>query len=114
MLPNLLLASLALAGFDSDYLRATTTMDGLDPAYLAELEDYFASPVLDDERCGSAAPGNPSARLLLSFDAAGTFRVTGEASNAAMLRCLRNTFAANPPPIPPRLPLALPYAFERH
>ena len=109
----LLLSATAFGNFDSDWHTAARALDAAPAAYRAELDAYFASRELDDDACHAAVRGTHHARLLLAFDATGDFRIDGEASDPALLRCLRNRFNANPPPIPDTLPLAIAYRFDR-
>jgi hypothetical protein len=107
-------AALAQGGsFDEAWRSASQRSIADDDPYIAALDAYYESDVLDLEGCDRGLVGEQSARLLLNFDKSGVFSITSESTSPSLEQCLRTQFMTNPPPTPFALPVSIPYAFKR-
>lgn len=101
------------SAFDADWQAATDAIGKIDDVYKKELQDYFASDTLGDEGCEEALHEDHGARLLLEFDRHGGFTIRSDSANTDVLSCLSDVFTASTPPTPAKLPLAIPFWFQR-
>lgn len=105
-------AGAADASFDAAWEQARRSLEAPHP-YLATLDEYYGADTFTAEACDRGLRGAQQARVILHFDATGKFSIDAESTSDVLEACLRETFTANPPPVPPQLPLSLAYEFRR-
>lgn len=99
------------SAFDRDWKAASAGPPTADADFARRLQAYFDAHRGYRDCSAHLAPG-ANARMLLRFDAAGSFRTLGEGAMPAAERCLAEFFASNRPPQPTTLPMDLPFRLE--